>query len=192
MGIMSSLSSITILSVNPKKQIISAYDAQRQSYAQVYEKAFNQYFLDNNSFPAPKGGSQAIPTGTSAGAKQICSSDTTTALNCVKVEEAFAGSNKTYLSSIPRDSKEPCPDYTGYKVFSDANLRIRVFPVHLGKGLSDKVYCSSGCAPPVSSTQCLQLCGDGFLMGTEECEDGNVTNGDGCSSTCACEGPCGS
>jgi cysteine-rich repeat protein len=31
------------------------------------------------------------------------------------------------------------------------------------------------------------VCGDGIVSGTEECEDGNTTNGDGCSSTCRLE-----
>ena len=31
---------------------------------------------------------------------------------------------------------------------------------------------------------CEQLCGDGDLDGFEECDDGNMEDGDGCSSTC--------
>jgi fibro-slime domain-containing protein len=38
---------------------------------------------------------------------------------------------------------------------------------------------------------CLKLkgnvCGDGVIAGTEQCDDGNVANGDGCSSTCSLE-----
>lgn len=30
-------------------------------------------------------------------------------------------------------------------------------------------------------------CGDGLISGTEQCDDGNLTNGDGCSSTCTTE-----
>src|SRR5690348_5757258 len=30
-------------------------------------------------------------------------------------------------------------------------------------------------------------CGDGFVEGTEECDDGNTTSGDGCSATCQLE-----
>ncbi|MGZ3419853.1 MAG: DUF4215 domain-containing protein [Polyangiales bacterium] len=30
-------------------------------------------------------------------------------------------------------------------------------------------------------------CGDGFIGGTEQCDDGNTANGDGCSSTCTME-----
>ena len=31
------------------------------------------------------------------------------------------------------------------------------------------------------------LCGDGIIAGTEKCDDGNATSGDGCSSTCTIE-----
>jgi cysteine-rich repeat protein len=37
-------------------------------------------------------------------------------------------------------------------------------------------------------------CGDGLVNGTEECDDGNGTNNDGCSTTCIDEsatGVCG-
>lgn len=30
----------------------------------------------------------------------------------------------------------------------------------------------------------LSVCGDGLIEGSEECDDGNTNNGDGCSSTC--------
>ena len=35
----------------------------------------------------------------------------------------------------------------------------------------------------------LGVCGDGLVLGTETCDDGNTTDGDGCSSTCQTEGP---
>ncbi len=33
-------------------------------------------------------------------------------------------------------------------------------------------------------------CGDGILAAAEQCDDGNVNNGDGCSSVCVVEAPC--
>jgi cysteine-rich repeat protein len=33
----------------------------------------------------------------------------------------------------------------------------------------------------------LGVCGDGLVLGTEQCDDGNTTDGDGCSSTCTGE-----
>ena len=34
---------------------------------------------------------------------------------------------------------------------------------------------------------CSPICGDGLLKGSEQCDDQNLTNSDGCSSTCAAE-----
>ncbi|CDW89713.1 fu domain containing protein [Stylonychia lemnae] len=34
---------------------------------------------------------------------------------------------------------------------------------------------------------CVEICGDGFNYGFYQCDDGNVVNGDGCSSTCNIE-----
>jgi cysteine-rich repeat protein len=31
---------------------------------------------------------------------------------------------------------------------------------------------------------CVATCGDGITVWQEECDDGNVVDGDGCSSTC--------
>ena len=47
--------------------------------------------------------------------------------------------------------------------------------------------CTSGSSTTVSV--CTEICGDGKNMGTfkSECDDGNVIDGDGCSSTCIIE-----
>ena len=42
--------------------------------------------------------------------------------------------------------------------------------------------CSSG-----GSGSVVPICGNGLVQGTELCDDGNTTSGDGCSSTCAIE-----
>lgn len=40
-----------------------------------------------------------------------------------------------------------------------------------------------------TATVCRSVCGDGIKTAYEECDDGNLVNGDGCSSTCTLEGP---
>lgn len=42
---------------------------------------------------------------------------------------------------------------------------------------------------PSSTSVCASICGDGLIVGTETCDQGggNVTEGDGCSSTCTIE-----
>jgi cysteine-rich repeat protein len=45
-----------------------------------------------------------------------------------------------------------------------------------------------GCCPPGANANtdndCMPVCGNHVVEGTEECDDGNTTSGDGCSSTC--------
>src|SRR5690606_8494206 len=41
--------------------------------------------------------------------------------------------------------------------------------------------------PECTDEGCTSSCGDGLTIGDEECDDGNATNGDGCSSTCTQE-----
>jgi cysteine-rich repeat protein len=36
----------------------------------------------------------------------------------------------------------------------------------------------------VTVTACIYVCGDGAELGTEECDDGNTDNGDGCDENC--------
>lgn len=43
---------------------------------------------------------------------------------------------------------------------------------------------------PATQTLTSQLCGNGEKEGTEQCDDGNTDNGDGCSSTCQIENLC--
>ena len=48
------------------------------------------------------------------------------------------------------------------------------------------------CTGPAGASFCrAQVCGDGLIVGTEQCDDSNMGNGDGCSSTCQdeCAGP---
>ncbi|APR77958.1 Multiple EGF-like-domain protein 3 precursor [Minicystis rosea] len=41
----------------------------------------------------------------------------------------------------------------------------------------------------ISASFTPTVCGDGNIVGAEECDDGNTTNGDGCSSDCLVEWP---
>jgi len=54
----------------------------------------------------------------------------------------------------------------------------------IGNGVNN---CGSGCSAPAA----CQECGNTFTEGTEECDDGNTTAGDGCASNCLLETGCG-
>ena len=40
---------------------------------------------------------------------------------------------------------------------------------------------------PVPGRRCFPICGDGVIVGTETCDDGNQVSGDGCSAICLVE-----
>ena len=40
---------------------------------------------------------------------------------------------------------------------------------------------------PVPGRRCFPICGDGLIVGTETCDDGNQMSGDGCSAICLVE-----
>ena len=42
--------------------------------------------------------------------------------------------------------------------------------------------CTSGLYPDAAKSSCVPTCGDGKRAGSEACDDGGVTNDDGCSS----------
>ena len=50
---------------------------------------------------------------------------------------------------------------------------------------------SDGCCPggcnASNDADCVPRCGNGTIEGTEQCDDGNTTSGDGCSATCRAE-----
>jgi len=55
-------------------------------------------------------------------------------------------------------------------------------------GVVSCLTCSSGYAPSTTnSTICVSVCGDGVLVGTEVCDDGNLNTGDGCDNVCLIE-----
>lgn len=56
----------------------------------------------------------------------------------------------------------------------------------LTNGSPNCTACKSG----YSGTPCtlnVIVCGDAIIEGSEVCDDGNIINGDGCSSTCTVE-----
>ena len=48
-------------------------------------------------------------------------------------------------------------------------------------------FCTNGSSPSPDLSECAAVCGDGLKHPQEECEDENLNNGDGCSSTCTIE-----
>jgi fibro-slime domain-containing protein len=55
----------------------------------------------------------------------------------------------------------------------------------LGDGCTPQCQAEPNCPP--SGGPCTSRCGDGLVLGSEACDDGNLVNGDGCSSDCTVE-----
>ena len=47
------------------------------------------------------------------------------------------------------------------------------------------VYWTSGLYTNTDQSQCIPHCGDGFRAGSEKCDDGNTSSGDGCLNDCS-------
>jgi fibro-slime domain-containing protein len=61
-------------------------------------------------------------------------------------------------------------------------------------GDPNNLGCSQSCTPEPrcrdsngTTRACTSTCGDGMRLGSEQCDDGNLSNGDGCSTLCATE-----
>lgn len=60
----------------------------------------------------------------------------------------------------------------------------------VGGGFSGGTLACNGSCSAFDTTGCVSpTCGDGVTSGIEQCDDGNVTNGDGCSAYCEIEIP---
>lgn len=100
-GIIGTLASVTIVAINPNKQLNSAKDTARLSAIRELRNALTQYQIDNGSFPA----------GTPAqGTRPVCKAGVTTDTTCVNLDALVP----KYLVSLPQESAETNPNYTGY------------------------------------------------------------------------------
>ena len=68
--------------------------------------------------------------------------------------------------------------------FSMTNSATRATP---GPPSLSKAEALEGYTCRVSGATCETVCGDGLRVGSENCDDGNSADGDGCSSTCEVE-----
>jgi prepilin-type N-terminal cleavage/methylation domain-containing protein len=126
-GIIASLMSIVILSVNPRKMLMNAQDAARNSAASTIEKAMTQYLIDQGGSLSA---SLTVPTGL-ANAKPICKAGVTSS-TCMNIDVL----SPTYLASVPQDSQERCTNFSGYKIYKDGSF-MRVIPTNTGKPAAD-------------------------------------------------------
>lgn len=121
-GIIGTLASVTIVAINPNKQLGSAKDAARLSAIKETRNALIQYQIDNGSFPA------GIPA---ANPKPVCKAGVTTDATCVNLDVLVP----KYLVALPQDTRELNANYTGYLVYTNAG-RAEVVATYLGNFIS--------------------------------------------------------
>jgi cysteine-rich repeat protein len=88
------------------------------------------------------------------------------------------------LSGACTEAVPCCPEkyYWEVPLVSGADCKVRVKLIDergalIAKDVSDSVF-------TITSFGGIAVCGNGILEGSEECDDGNNLNGDGCSSLC--------
>lgn len=106
-GIIGTLASITIVAINPNKQLLAAKDVTRISMVKQLQNALSQYLIDSGSFPT------GIPA---TNPKAICIAGMTTDATCVNLDVLVP----KYLPSLPQDASETNANYTGYMVDTNA------------------------------------------------------------------------
>lgn len=117
-GIIGSLASVTILSINPQKQIYVARESARKNTANQIAKAVSQYYIDNGSFP-----SASITTTGTVSPAPICTQTVTGDSTCMNID----GIAPTYLASVPRETAETNANYAGYVLYAVSG-RVAVIP----------------------------------------------------------------
>lgn len=100
-GIIGTLASVTIVAINPNKQLNSAKDTARLSAVRELRNALTQYQIDNGSFPT------GIPISIAA---PICKAGITTDVTCVNLDTLVP----KYVVALPQEASEPNTNYSGY------------------------------------------------------------------------------
>lgn len=117
-------------------------------------------------FPLPCGTSQRAPESLSASNAATVTTSGTPIQTTVPTS-ACAGSSS---SSVPASSAQSSSLTSSAQGSSAAPSSV-----------------SSVSSPPATPDICSPICGDGRILNVEECDDGNLRDGDGCSSVCRIE-----
>jgi len=109
-GIIGILAAVTIVAINPAKQLCEARNARRKSYVHALDSALQQFVISTLSMAAEN----ETPTGAN-NAKPICRRGITTDASCVNLDVLAP----TYLVDLPVDEAETNANYTGYSIYKE-------------------------------------------------------------------------
>lgn len=121
-GIISVMTSIVVIAINPRVQFIFTHDSVRKNNAQFTENAELMYFKDSGTLR----GDDMLNVGP-ANKVPICAFQNGDE-NCINMDD-FVGK---YLSKLFRDESEACIHWSGLSAYLDADWNVRVVPDHLG------------------------------------------------------------
>ncbi len=124
-GIIAVLAAMTIIAINPTRQLNAARDTQRRSDVQSILNAVYQWSIDNNSMITTIPDNVSSTTSDNTWSQKICKSTYSPA--SVRECASLKHLSGTYLVSIPADpSLATSTGYTGYKVWKDASGRVTI------------------------------------------------------------------
>ena len=116
------LAALTIVAINPNKQLADAEDAKRRSHLKVILDGVYQYQIDTWEMPRYDNGVESIIVSVP---RYICShSDSAT---CRFLSHAYLHNlSGTYLVHLPSDPDNTDQYHTGYQIWRDADGHITV------------------------------------------------------------------
>lgn len=147
------MSSVVVAFISPRVLLTKVQDAKRLAGVSALERGFTQYQIDKSTLP---GGGQ-IPEH-EANAKKICREGVTGDSACVNVDAVLP-----YLSSLPLDPAEPCPNYTGYSVYTETS-RVHAVANYTGMSGSPSSTCGPIILPVLSSVATSNVTGTGATI----------------------------
>lgn len=139
------LSTIVILAINPRENILAAFDAKRQAHVNSLIKAMNDYHWETHEMLEVN----TIPVG-QANAKPICKSDVDSQACTASGGISLALLVPNYITTIPEDATEPCPLYSGFRVYQESGRALALAP-HLGLMPGEAGLCVDEVPPPAGT-----------------------------------------
>jgi prepilin-type N-terminal cleavage/methylation domain-containing protein len=137
LGILGVVASVSIVAISPRRGLLAARDAERAMTARGVQNAVFQYQIDHGGALPGNGG---IPEGP-GNALPVCAQGVTENPACVQLDLLVPA----YLSKLPKDVAEPCPDFTGYLIDQRIGA-VEVTAAQTGKMPGDSdVVVSPGC-----------------------------------------------
>lgn len=126
-----------------------------------------------------------VPQGASIRVETFVPTDGTCASGNDTVIRLYASNRTTQIASDDESGLASCSLLDPVSDTEVRNLAAGTYYVTVEDWLSDDVIT----AYVVDIEIRMPVCGDGFVSGTEACDDGGVMAGDGCSAACLYEGP---